>query len=91
VNSYVELEISKLKKQIADVEREVAVVKGQADAESSKLVAVQTAGASAELLKLEAAEAAIEKWDGRLPMLNPKPGQTVVITQQLLNQLSGER
>ncbi len=87
VNSYVELEISRLKRQIAEIDRQVAVVKGAASAQASELTATQAGGRSVEILKLEAAEAALEKWDGNLPPFNAKPGQTIVITPELLRQL----
>jgi hypothetical protein len=89
VNSYVELEISRLKREIAEIERQVAVVKGEASAQASTLTAGQVAGRSMELLRLEASELAIEKWNGSLPAISPKPGQTIVLTQDLMRQLGG--
>jgi hypothetical protein len=91
VNSYVELEISRLKRQIAEIESQVAVVKGGASAKASELTATQAGGRSVEILKLEAAEAALEKWDGNLPPFSTKPGQTVVITQDMLRALGGAK
>jgi hypothetical protein len=91
VNSYVELEISRLKRQIAEIDRQVAVVKGEASARAIELTASQAAGRSVELLKLEAAESALEKWDGALPPISPKPGQTIVLTQDLLQQLGAKK
>lgn len=91
VNSYVELEISRLKRQIAEIERQVAVVKGEANAQASQLTAAQAKDRSIELLRLEAAEAAIEKWDGTLPAISPKQGQTVVVSPELLQQIGGGR
>lgn len=89
VNSYVELEISRLKREIAEIDRQVAVVKGRAQADAALLSASQTQARSLQLLRLDSAESAIEKWDGRLPAITPKSGQTVIVTQDLLQQLGG--
>ena len=91
VNSYVELEISQLKRQIAEIERQVAIVKGEANAQASKLTADQAQSRSMDLLRLESAEAAIEKWDGALPPISPKSGQTIILSQDLLKQLGAQR
>ena len=91
VNSYVELEISRLKRQIAEIDRQVAIVKGEANATASAMTASQAKDRSIELLKLETAEAAIEKWDGNLPAVSPKSGQTIVLTQDLLQQLGAQK
>lgn len=91
VNSYVELEISRLKRQIAEIERQVAVVKGEANMQASQLTAAQAKDRSIDLLRLETAEAALEKWDGSLPPISPKSGQTIVLTQDLLRQLGAQK
>ena len=91
MNSYVELEISRLKRQIAEIDRQVAIVKGEANATASAMTASQAKDRSIELLKLETAEAAIEKWDGNLPAVSPKSGQTIVLTQDLLRQLGAQK
>jgi hypothetical protein len=79
VNSYTELEISRLKREIAEIERQSAVVKAEAEMESSQLRAATTQERSFELLKLETYEEAIKRWNGALPPISPKPGQTIVI------------
>jgi regulator of protease activity HflC (stomatin/prohibitin superfamily) len=91
VNSYVELEISRLKRQIAEIDRQVAIVKGEANSTAAVMTASEAKDRSIELLKLETAEAAIEKWDGALPPISPKAGQTIVLTQDLLRQLGGQK
>ena len=91
VNSYVELEISRLKRQIAEIDRQVAIVKGEANATASVMTASEAKDRSIELLKLEMAESAVEKWDGNLPPVSPKSGQTIVLTQDLLRQLGGQK
>ena len=91
VNSYVELEISRLKRQIAEIDRQVAIVKGEANSTAAVMTASEAKDRSIELLKLETAEAAIEKWDGALPPVSPKAGQTIVLTQDLLRQLGGQK
>jgi hypothetical protein len=91
VNSYVELEISRLKRQIAEIDRQVAIVKGEANATAAVMTASEAKDRSIELLKLEMAESAVEKWDGNLPPISPKSGQTIVLTQDLLRQLGGQK
>ncbi|MBI1335304.1 MAG: hypothetical protein GC165_20775 [Armatimonadetes bacterium] len=91
VNSYVELEISRLKRQIAEIERQVAVVQGEANMQAAEMTAAQAKDRSLELLQLETAEAAIDKWDGALPPISPKSGQTIVLTQDLLKQLGASK
>jgi regulator of protease activity HflC (stomatin/prohibitin superfamily) len=91
VNSYVELEISRLKREIAEIERQVAVVKGEANQQATALSASEAKERSLDLLKLEAAEKALEKWDGQLPLISPKQGQNVIITPEVLNQLQSQQ
>jgi hypothetical protein len=91
VNSYVELEISRLKRQIAEIDRQVAIVKGEANATAAVMTASEAKDRSIELLKLEMAESAVEKWEGNLPPISPKSGQTIVLTQDLLRQLGGQK
>ncbi len=91
VNSYVELEISRLKREIAEIDRQVAIVKGEANATAAVMTAGAAKDRSIELLRLDTAELAIEKWDGALPAISPKSGQTVVLTQDLMSQLEGHK
>jgi regulator of protease activity HflC (stomatin/prohibitin superfamily) len=79
VNAYTELEIARLNGQRAEVERQIAVIKAEADNKARGLSASQTQGTSLEMLKLENYKAAIQKWDGRLPTISSQPGQTIVI------------
>lgn len=82
VNSYTQLEISKLESRIAEVLRESAVVKGTADNSARTLTAEQTQTKSVDMLKLELEAQAIEKWKeagGHLPTVTTKPGQTVIV------------
>ena len=91
VNSYIELEISRLKREIAEIERQIAVVKGEANNQAAQLSASQTKDRSIDLLKLEATEQALKKWDGHLPALSPKPGQSVIVTPEMLSQVGGRQ
>lgn len=91
VNSYVDLEISKLKRQIAEIERQVAMVRGEADAQARALSASQTKDRSIDALKLDAQALAIAKWDGSLPPISTKPGQTVIVSPDSLSRLGGSR
>lgn len=91
VNSYVELEISRLKRQIAEIDRQVAIVKGEANATAAVMTASEAKDRSIELLKLETAELAIEKWDGALPSISPKTGQTIVMSQDLIQKIGANK
>lgn len=88
VNAYIDLEISRLKQEIAEIERQSAVVQGEAESSARGLQASQTKDRSMEMLKLDAAKAAVEKWNGQLPAISPRPGQTIVLTPGLLEGLS---
>jgi len=90
VNSYTDLEISRIKRDIARVQRDTALVKARAENEANRLTSAVTSERSLELLKLENELAAIERWDGRVPPIQPRPGQTLVISPDLLNSLSAQ-
>ena len=90
VNSLTELEISRLKGQLATIERQTATVRAQAASDARTITASQTQNKSLEMLKLDAYEAALKKWDGRLPALESKPGQTLILGREFLNQYGNE-
>lgn len=82
VNSYTQLEISKLEAQIAEVSRQSSVVRGQAEAQARTLTASQTQDKSIDMLKLELEGQAIDKWTqagGHLSPIIVKPGETVIV------------
>lgn len=87
VNSLTELQISRLRGQLADIEKQTALVQAQAQAESRRVSAAQVQGKSIEMLKLEATEQALKKWNGQLPLLESKPGQTIVIGRDVLSSM----
>ena len=89
VNSLTELKISEIRQQIARVQRDTAVVKAQAEAKAQQLASAQTKDRSLELLRLEADQAALEKWNGHLPPVQVRPGQTVIVTPDVLAGLRG--
>jgi hypothetical protein len=91
VNAYVELEISQLQRQIAEINRQVAVVQGEANAEATKISSSQTKDRSIELLRIQAEAEAINRWNGELPPISPKSGQTIVLTPDELSSLRGRR
>lgn len=91
VNSLTELKISEIRQQIARVQRDTAVVKAQAEAKAQQLASAQTKDRSLELLRLEADHAALEKWNGHLPPVQVRPGQTVIVTPDVLSALRGGR
>jgi regulator of protease activity HflC (stomatin/prohibitin superfamily) len=85
VNSYTQLEISRLQRELAEVERQSSIVRAQAEAQARQLSAAQTQTRSLEMLRLQASEEAIKKWNGALPQIEAKPGQTIVLGRDFLN------
>jgi hypothetical protein len=90
VNSFVELEISKLKQQIAEIQRQIAVVQAEADNKARTMSSAQTQDRSLTMLQLDTEKAALEKWDGNLPQISSKPGQTLVLGGDLGRLLGGQ-
>ncbi len=90
VNALTELQISKTRRDIAELGRQIAQVKNQAEAQAQKLAAAQTSGKSLSFLAIEANKAAIAKWNGQLPFINIKQGQTVIVDRGLLDMLKQE-
>jgi regulator of protease activity HflC (stomatin/prohibitin superfamily) len=91
VNAYTELEISELRRQIAEVERDKARVSNEAAAQASALSASKTEQRSLEMLQLEADREAIKKWNGQLPVAQARPGQTIFIDKSMLEMMQGGR
>jgi regulator of protease activity HflC (stomatin/prohibitin superfamily) len=89
VNSYTQLEISRLQREVAEIERQSSIVKAGAEAQARQLSAAKTEQRSLEMLKLQAAEDAIKRWNGSLPTVESKPGQTIIIGRDLLGQEAG--
>lgn len=89
VNSLTELQISRLRGELADIEKETALVRAKAEADSRRVSAAQVQGKSIEMLKLDTAEAALKKWNGQLPVMESKPGQTIVIGRDMLTGTEG--
>jgi len=79
VNAFTDLQISQIKSQIAEYDRQIAVVTAEAQNKARQLSASKTQSSSIEMLKLEADEAAIQRWNGQLPAIQSQPGQTVVV------------
>ncbi len=82
VNSYTQLEISKLEAQIAEITRQSSVVRGQAEAQARTLTASETQDKSVDMLKLDLEGQAIDKWTqagGHLSPIIVKPGETIIV------------
>ena len=90
VNAYTELEIARLNGQRAEIERQIAVVKAEAENKARSLSASQTQGTSLEMLRLQNYKAALQKWDGHLPDITSQPGQTLVIGGSALPLTGGK-
>lgn len=79
VNSYTQLTISKLQAQIAEISRQTAVTRAEAESKARTLTASSTQGKSLELMQLELQEAAVDAWNGKLPSIQPKDNQTIIV------------
>jgi regulator of protease activity HflC (stomatin/prohibitin superfamily) len=89
VNAETDATIAEIRRDIADAQKTIDITKATAQAKAAGLKAQQTKGKSLELLNLEADIEALKKWDGQLPSIQAKPGQTIVITPETLRALQG--
>jgi regulator of protease activity HflC (stomatin/prohibitin superfamily) len=87
VNSLTDLKISEIRQQIAKVQRDTAVIRATAQAKAQQIASSQTKDRSLDLLRLEADELALARWNGHLPPIQVRPGQNVVVTPDLLSSL----
>lgn len=90
VNAETDLKIAKIKQDIASKQKDIAITKATAEAEASRLKSQQTQAASLELLNIEADIDTLKKWDGHIPPIQAKPGQTIVVTPETLQALQGQ-
>jgi regulator of protease activity HflC (stomatin/prohibitin superfamily) len=89
VNSETELRIAEINNQKASINKDIAITEAQAAAESSRLKSAQTQAKSLEILKLDSDIEAMRKWNGHVPPIKSRPGQTVIITPDTLRALTG--
>src|SRR5207245_8258291 len=87
VNAYTQLTIAQIEQQTANLESQAALMKSRAETRAAAIKASQTQARSLELLQLEADKAALERWNGQLPPIQAKSGQTLVIPSGLLSSL----
>lgn len=79
VNAYTQLATSKLRAQIAELDSQIAVLRGQTEARARSIVANQTSAKSITMQKLELAEEAVDAWNGVLPPIQPNGKQTIIV------------
>ncbi len=91
VNSETDLRISQINRTKAGLEKDIAITKAQASAEAARLKSAQTQAKSLEMLKLETDIEAMKKWDGHIPPIQARPGQTIVITPETLQALQSQK
>lgn len=87
INSLTDLKIAEIRQEIARVQRDTAVIKAQAEAKARQIASSQTKDRSLDLLRLDADMSALEKWNGHLPPIQVKPGQTVIVSPEVLSSL----
>ena len=63
-------------------------MKSRAETRAAAIKASQTQARSLELLQLETDKQALERWNGQLPPIQSKSGQTLVIPSGLLSSLA---
>ena len=90
VNSETDLRIAQINQTKARLEKDIAIIKAQASAEAARLKSAQTQAKSLEMLKLEIDIEAMKKWDGHIPPIQARPGQTIVITPETLQALQAQ-
>lgn len=89
VNSYTQLTISKLQAQIADISRQTAITRAEAETKARTLTASETKDKSLQLMELELQEQAVDAWNGQLPRIQPKDNQTIIVGSDALQGTVG--
>ncbi len=90
INAETDLNIAKTRQEIAKAKKEIAITLATAQAEASRLKSAQTQAKSLDLLSIEADIAALKKWDGKVPPIQTRQGQSIVITPETLNAITGK-
>lgn len=92
VNAYTQLRISQINAEIADVDRQIATKRAEADTQAQNMKVAQVSGIGLEMLNFEADKAAIEAWNGHLsPLNNTKPGQTFFVDPSIVSTLGSAK
>ncbi len=89
VNSETDLRIAEINNEKAIINKDIAITQAEAAAESSRLKSAQTQAKSLEILRLDSDIEAMKKWNGHVPPIKARAGQTVVITPETLQALTG--
>ncbi|MCX6381875.1 MAG: SPFH domain-containing protein [Armatimonadetes bacterium] len=90
INAETDLNIAKTHQEVAKAKKIIAITLATAQAEASRLKSAQTQAKSLELLNIEADIAALKKWDGKVPPIQTRQGQSIVITPETLNAITGK-
>jgi len=85
VNGYIQIDISTLNQQIAEINRQMTVMTAEATQKAQVLTASATNQKSLDVIQLDNMEAAIERWDGHVSPLSSDGKQTIVIGGGALN------
>ncbi len=91
VNAETDLRIAQINQEKAKLEKDIAITQATASAEAARLKSAQTQTKSLEMLKLDTDIAAMKKWDGHIPPIQAKSGQTIIVTPEALTSLQGGR
>ena len=85
VNGYIQIDISTLNQQIAEINRQMSVMTAEAKQKAQALTASATSQKSMDVIQLDNMEAAIDRWDGHVSPLSSDGKQTIVIGSGALN------
>jgi len=91
INSFTQIGISQLENQIAKVLSEASIVQAEAEKKARDITASKTQQKSLDMLNMELEAQAVQKWNGKLPPIQPQQGQTLVISGSQLGGLVGGR
>lgn len=79
VNSVTGVQIATLNQQIATLQNQINVVNAQAAQEAQKITGAGTVAKSLDIIDLELAQAAAEKWNGQFSRIAGSGNRTVVV------------
>jgi hypothetical protein len=91
VNGYIQIDISTLNQQIAEINRQMSVMTAQARQKAQAMTAAATSQKSLDVIQLDNMEAAIDRWDGHVSPLSSDGKQTLVFGSGVLGLNGNEK
>ena len=84
VNGYIQIDISSLNQQIAEINRQTSVMTAEAKQKAQGLTAAATSQKSLDVIQMDNTESAIDRWDGHVSPLSSDGHQTIVLGSGVL-------